>query len=109
MRNIPSPSRHLPHTVAEVHPDTAAGRQVRDGDMIFVESPRGRIECQAKLTDEIHQGIVHVFFGLEDANANLLTDGATFDPITGSVPMRSSLCRIGKVVTNSNVLTGAAA
>lgn len=34
----------------------------------------------------------------EEANVNLLTDNSTFDPITGSSPMRASLCRISKVL-----------
>jgi hypothetical protein len=34
----------------------------------------------------------------EEANANLLTDNNSFDPITGSSPMRASLCRISKAL-----------
>jgi anaerobic selenocysteine-containing dehydrogenase len=96
MRNNPSLNRRMPHNVAEIHPDTAAEFEVGDGDTVLVESPRGSIECQAKLTEDIRPQVVQLFHGFEEANANLLTDNGSYDPITGSVPVRSSLCRIRK-------------
>lgn len=96
MRTIPSLNRRMPHNVAEIHPDTAAEFGVAEGDVIVLESPRARIQCEARLTEDIRPRVVQLFHGFEEANANLLTDGASHDPITGSVPMRSSLCRIRK-------------
>lgn len=97
MRNIPSLNRHMPHNVVEIHPDTAADFGVGEGDIILLESPRASVKCQARLTDNIRPKVVQLFHGFEEANANLLTDNSVYDPITGSVPMRSSLCRIRKV------------
>jgi anaerobic selenocysteine-containing dehydrogenase len=96
MRNISSLNRHMPHNVAEIHPDTAADFGVGEGDIILIESPRTSVKCQARLTDKIRHQVVQLFHGFEEVNANLLTDNSSFDPITGSVPMRSSLCRIRK-------------
>jgi len=98
MRNIPSLSRQMPHNVVEIHPDTAADLGMEEGDAVLVESLRGGITCQARLTGEIHPRVVQVFHGFGEANVNLLTDNRSFDPITGSVPMRSALCRVRKAL-----------
>jgi anaerobic selenocysteine-containing dehydrogenase len=97
MRNIPSLNRRMPHNVVEIHPDTAAEFEVGEGDTVLVESPRASIKCQARLTEDIRPQVVQLFHGFEEANANLLTDNTSCDPITGSVPMRSLLCRIRKI------------
>jgi hypothetical protein len=40
--------------------------------------------------------IIPLFNGLEEENANILTDVQLTDSITGSTPMRSALYRISK-------------
>jgi anaerobic selenocysteine-containing dehydrogenase len=96
MRNIPALHRHMPHNLAEMHPGTARGSGIEEGDTILVESPRATVECQARVTEDIRPRVVQLYHGFGEANANLLTDNTTLDPITGSVPLRSSLCRISR-------------
>ena len=67
---------------------------VGEGDIVTVESPRAELKCQASLTDSIRPQVVQLYHGFEEASANLLTDCGSCDPITGSAPLRSSLCRI---------------
>jgi hypothetical protein len=38
--------------------------------------------------------VVHLSFGYRESNANLLTDHAAFDPVTGSTGLKSLLCRV---------------
>lgn len=97
MRNIPSLRRRMPHNVGEIHPDTAAECGVLDGEAVRIETPRAGVNCQVRITKDICPRVVQLYHGFAKANANLLTDNRSFDPITGSVPMRSSLCRIRKV------------
>jgi anaerobic selenocysteine-containing dehydrogenase len=97
MRNIPSLSRRMPGNAAEIHPVTARELGVRDGGTIVLESPHGSVICEARLTGGIRPRVVQLFHGFREANANLLTDNNTYDPMTGSVPMRSSLCRVRSV------------
>jgi anaerobic selenocysteine-containing dehydrogenase len=94
MRNIPSLNRQMPYNVIEIHPDTAKDFGISEGDTVTLESPRGEIKCQISLLDGIHPNVVQLYHGFEEANANLLTDYASCDPITGSAPLRSSLCSI---------------
>jgi anaerobic selenocysteine-containing dehydrogenase len=97
MHNIPSLSRRMPRNMAEIHPNTAEACKIREGDMVLIETPRAGIKCQVRVSDDILPQVVQVFPGFEEANVNLLTDSSVYDPITGSVPMRASLCRVSKV------------
>ena len=94
MRNIPSLHAEAPADVLEIHPRAAAELGIRDGDNVMVESPRAGITAQARVTDGIDPRVVHLSFGFEESNANLLTDHAAFDPVTGSTGIKSLLCRV---------------
>jgi formate dehydrogenase (coenzyme F420) alpha subunit len=102
MREVESLVRHMPENLAEVHPTTAAESGVQHGKRMFIQSPRGRIECRAHVTRDIVPGVVHVFPGFAEANANVLTDSASLDPITGSAPIGTAACRIGAVDGDTN-------
>ena len=36
-----------------IHPDDAAQHFISDGDMVCVESPRGKVDIKASITDEV--------------------------------------------------------
>jgi hypothetical protein len=40
---------------------------------------------------------VHLYHGFNESNCNVLTDHKACDPITGSVGMKSLLCRVKKI------------
>jgi formate dehydrogenase major subunit len=63
----------------EVHPDTASGLGIRDGDRVRLVSRRGRIDLAARLTESARQDTVFVPFHYAAAAANLLT-GTVLDP-----------------------------
>ncbi len=80
--------------VAEIHPETANKYGISDGDMMVVETKRGKIEIKAALTESILNGIVSITHGWAECNVNLLTDNTPADPISGFPSMRALLCRI---------------
>lgn len=94
LRNIPALRAEAPANVLEIHPDTAQNLGIRDGGIATVQSPRGSIQAEARLTDGIDPRVVHLQFGYAESNANVLTDHATFDPVTGSTGMKSLLCKV---------------
>jgi anaerobic selenocysteine-containing dehydrogenase len=94
MRNIPSLRQEAPVDFVEIHPGTASALSIQDGDEVRIESPRGRVRAQARLTEGIDPRVVHLSFGYRESNANLLTDHAAFDPVTGSTGLKSLLCRV---------------
>lgn len=42
----------------QVHPDTAAGLDIKDGDLVYLETEAGRIKARAKLSELIMPGVV---------------------------------------------------
>ena len=89
--------RLAPDPIAEIHPDTAKKHGVADGDLIFVETRKGRIKVKTKTTEEMMAGVVNVLHGWEgDANESVLTELEARDPVTGYTEMRALACRIRK-------------
>jgi len=97
MRNIPGLRKLFPRNLLEVHPETAAQLGIRDGDIVKISSPRGRIECASYITDCIDPRVVHLYHGFKESNCNVLTDHKAFDPITGSTGLKSLLCKVEKI------------
>ncbi|MFH1646254.1 MAG: molybdopterin-dependent oxidoreductase [Chloroflexota bacterium] len=106
-RQLKSLRRRHPDPLVEIHPETAARLAIRDGDWVWIESPRGgRIRQRARLTDGIHPSVVcaeHGWwfpekepwdYGYRESNVNMLTSGLPRDPHTGAEPWRSFLCKI---------------
>lgn len=96
MRNIPSLRNKMPENIAEINPDPARIIGLADGDMAVIETKRAAVKCRVKVTDKIRPDTILVYFGFGNSNANLLTDDTVWDPVTGSSPMRSGLCRVLK-------------
>jgi anaerobic selenocysteine-containing dehydrogenase len=109
-RQIPSLRKGDPDPIVEIHPETAEKADILEGDWVWIESPRGKIQQRAKLTTGIHPGIVNVQHGWwfpEDpspehgvwkSNANVLTNnGPPYDPAIGTYQLRALLCKIYKV------------
>ena len=95
-RNVPSLHRRAPEPHAEVHPAKAQELGIEEGEMVAVESPRGRVEMRVRYTDEIDPRVIFIPHGWNEANANILTDDRLLDPVTGFPPARALLARIVK-------------
>jgi anaerobic selenocysteine-containing dehydrogenase len=91
---IPPIALKSPRPTATVHPDTARRAGLADGDRVAVVSPHGRIVLWLSVTERVHPECVVVPAGWSEANANLLTHDAGFDPITGFPALRSGACRL---------------
>ena len=93
-REIPRLRAITPEPLAEVHTLTAEAQGIRDGEYMTIQTRKGSIKVKALLTECIHPRCVSVPHGWAEANANLLTDLDTVDPVTGSPNMRAIPCRI---------------
>jgi anaerobic selenocysteine-containing dehydrogenase len=97
MHNIPKLRELLPENLLQINSETAAKLKIRDGDVVRVRSPRGSIPSKAKVTDHIDPRVVHLHYGFEESNCNVLTDHKACDPITGSISLKSLLCTVERV------------
>ena len=97
LRNIPILREIVPELLASLNPQTAYALGINDGDTIVVESPRGRMEARAHLTEGIDPRVIHVpshWPGVN--NVNLLMDNEHCAPMIGSAQLRCQLCRVRK-------------
>ena len=73
-----------PEPVCSIHPLDLAGLKARPGDVITVESRRGKIALYARADEGTPRGAVFIPFAFYEAAANMLTN-PKLDPI-GKIP-----------------------
>ena len=96
-RQVASMQKTAPEPLAEIHPDTAKKYGISDGDMMTVETVKGKVNLKAKTTEALLPGVVSIPHGWAKANANLLTELDHRDPVTGYTEMKALLCKISKL------------
>jgi anaerobic selenocysteine-containing dehydrogenase len=103
--NIPGLLKLQPKPHVLIHPADAKARGIKNGDKVWVESPRGRVGFWAKVTDDVMAGQVEVNVGggspihvegWREANTNYLTDYENRDPISGFPVYKALLCDVRK-------------
>ncbi len=72
-----------------IHPDDAQTHLINEGDYVCLESPRGKVDVKARITDEVKQGILSTTFHFPDIMIN---------NITGDVHDSEAMCPEYKVV-----------
>ena len=108
-RNLASLRRQSPEPVAELNPETATKFGVKQGDWIYIETPRGRIRQRLQLNEALDPRIIFVAYGWwfpersvsdlhgwQESNINMLTSGSPLDPALGTPNLRGGLCRVYK-------------
>ncbi|MDA7803486.1 formate dehydrogenase subunit alpha [Crocinitomix sp.] len=63
----------LTEDVLLIHPDDAAANGISQGDMVCVESPRGKVDIKAEITDEMKPGILSSTFHFPEVMLNIIT------------------------------------
>lgn len=113
-RALPALRKSSPEPTAELHPETAARYGIGNKEWMIVESPRGAIKVRARVTNRIIPGVVCCQHGWwqecgelklpgynpyteQGANPSVLIGSDLADPISGSLPHRSYLCRVRPV------------
>ncbi|MFC1864558.1 molybdopterin-dependent oxidoreductase [Chloroflexota bacterium] len=95
-RNVPALQQVVPEPVAELHPDTAKEHGIVDGDVIAIETRKGKIRMKARINEDLAPQVVSIPHGWSEANANMLTELEPRDPVTGYTQLKALLCRIKK-------------
>lgn len=79
----------LTDDVLLINPADAAKHLINEGDMVCVESPRGKVDIKARITDEVKSGVLSSTFHFPEIMLN---------NITSSVADSEALCPEYKVV-----------
>lgn len=82
---------------ARIHSDLAQELEIAEGEIIYIESKRGRIAIKVELTKEILPTTIVLPHGWDQANANELTDNKVLDPISGFPSDRALQVKISKL------------
>jgi formate dehydrogenase major subunit len=56
-----------------IHPMDAKNNAIADGDMVCVESPRGKVDIKARITEDIKPGILSTTFHFPEIMVNIVT------------------------------------
>lgn len=110
-RSITSLRRRSPEPAVDMSPRAAELRGIAEGQWVQLATARGSIRMRARFDASLHPAVVVAEYGWWQAapdlalpgadplgsrgsNINGLVDHTVTDPISGSVPLRSSVCEI---------------
>ena len=113
-RQVAALRKSAPDPQVEVHPATAAARGIGAGDWVSLNTPRGRVRARAKLNPSLDPQVVFAQhgwweacdelglpgyppYGPDSANLNLVLSQTPSDPISGSSPLRASVCDVSPI------------
>ena len=98
------------------HPETAAKLNIEHDQMVWVETPNGRVKQMANISEKMRPGVVHadafwwypekpaedpILFGIWESNVNaILPDKAEDLDFAGDSYMRGLLCKVYPVSNN---------
>jgi len=115
-RQVAALRKSAPDPQVEMHPSTAASRGITAGDWVWLDTPHGRVRARARLNPSLDPQVVvgqhgwwqacdelglpgYPPYGPDSANLNLVLRQAPGDPISGSSPLRASVCDISPLGT----------
>jgi anaerobic selenocysteine-containing dehydrogenase len=119
-RQVATLRERVPDPQVEMHPDTAAARGIAAGDWVRIETPFGGIRSRAKLNTSLDPQVVcgqhgwwqaceelglpgYPPYGPGSANLNAVLAQTPSDPISGSSPLRSSVCDVVPLGSGAHV------
>ena len=94
-------NQHIAKPFLEINPADAATRQISDGDPVVIESARGEVKVNAKITEEIKRGVVFLpmhwgkILGKSFARANNVTQDV-FDPVSKEPDFKYAAVQVKK-------------
>jgi predicted molibdopterin-dependent oxidoreductase YjgC len=95
-RRSPLLDREVPSPFVEVNPEDASRAGLRNGQKALVETRRGQLQLEVKVSPGVPKGILFMPFHFSEAPANLLT-GASLDPSSKIPELKISTARLRKV------------
>jgi anaerobic selenocysteine-containing dehydrogenase len=111
-RQIKSLRDITPDPIMEIHPDTAAGLGIKEGDWVWIENQFGKAKERAHLMPALKPNVVHAthgwwfpeqkaeephLYGVWESNINKLIPHKHIGKLGFGAPFKSILCKVYKV------------
>jgi anaerobic selenocysteine-containing dehydrogenase len=113
-RQVAALRKSAPDPQLEMHPTAAESRGVAAGDWVSLDTPQGSVRARVKLNASLDPEVVFAQhgwweacaelglpgyppYGPDSANLNLVLPQTPSDPVSGSAPMRASVCQVSAV------------
>jgi uncharacterized HhH-GPD family protein len=113
-RQVAALRKSAPDPELEIHPAAAAARGIAAGDWVELRTPHGQVRARARFNASLDPQVVfgqhgwweacaelglagHPPYGPQSANLNLVLRQTPSDPISGSAPLRATVCDVGPV------------
>lgn len=107
--DLPWMRKLIPYPQLWIHPEASQERGIAQGDLIWIETPRGKCKHKAKVTERIHPRVVNAEFGwwLPDnpapehgcleVNINaVMSYDPPHDPVVGIPSVQGLLCEVSR-------------
>jgi anaerobic selenocysteine-containing dehydrogenase len=97
-RQIPSLRALRPDPIVEIHPETAAKYDLKDGDWVWIENRMGKVKCKAKVTPIIDPRVInadHAWWYPEKDSSEPSLNGMWDVNINRLVPWIPGRCGLG--------------
>lgn len=96
LHKVPRNRSLRPEPTADMNQGDCGTLGVVEGDTIQISTKRGAITVKVHPTQTVPEGLVNLFHGYDEADAESLMDGDHLDPYSGFPAYRSTRCAVRK-------------
>lgn len=96
LHKVPRNRSLRPDAAADMNPADCGKLGVEEGDRISIYTEKGSITVKVHPTQTVPEGLVNMFHGYSEADAESIMDGDHLDPYTGFPAYRSMRCAVKK-------------
>lgn len=94
LHKVPRNRSLRPEAMADMNPSDCEKLGIKDGDRIEISTPKGAVDVKVNPTITVPEGLVNLFHGYAEADAESLMDGERLDPYSGFPAYRSVRCMV---------------
>ena len=96
LHKVPRNRSLRPDPMADMNSGDCCRLGVSEGDDIVISTPKGSITVKVHPTLTVPEGLVNMFHGYSEADAESIMDGDHLDPYSGFPAYRSTRCAVRK-------------
>ena len=91
---VPWLRRLRPDPMVDINPADARERNIAKEQWVTLSTPKASVRVRANLTKSVPPGVVSLYHGNSQADANLLIEHSYRDPVSGFPGFKSLICQV---------------